>query len=214
MKTLINIIITIAIFFLYSCNVLKQNTVSDNLKFKTKLDKEVSIYINYLDKIKGKDSSRVVLVTKYKIEKLTLYLFENYNLYFTNYEKDFQYENCPTLVPTEVPLNAFKFVNNTLVCLYNNDDLPGADLSINRIPNRYKSVSYAIFDNPEFDLKKENLRLQSKIIEHKEKMFYVIFARTKNGLCLYEKKYTDTSYESYRRIKFKKAKNCIGIDYW
>ena len=217
MKNQYNIVLLFFILAgLISCSTTHKLCESNKVKLKVKkaLEQETSAYVAYLDSVKGKDSTRVVLISKYTEKGTVFYAFENHNFYFTNYVKTFAFDSVPWYVEREVPLVAYKFVNGTLVCLYNNKDLPDAkEYFLGAIDFDYDFYSYSdMIDRLEgghwVNEKREDEAY--KVLKKTPDIYYVVYRMDKRGeLCIYDIQSTCSLFRDFRKRKIKNTKSCI-----
>lgn len=196
----INILFLITtLIFVYRCSIGGkglENKGVDSEAQKYRLQEEVKIYIDYLSKIEGEDTKQIILVSQYSKYGINYYYIENAPYYITNFKKEFYYDDYEYSVEKEVSLDAFKILNNTLICLYNNSDFPNAEHNIGKIPEEYNYVSYAIKNQ-------ESLNNDYILENIHGDYFHETLKIENNKICLYD---TSLHINTPEFLKFRREK--------
>ncbi len=197
------LIFVIVISFVFiKCGTFRQDIHNSRINVKKELEKELIVFIDFLDSIKGKNDKRVIYLIKYNQDNEVFYSIRHSNIIARNLTSFFSYPDSQFLVEKEVPWNGYTFIKGTLVCLYNNEDLKnikhcGLDI-VNYPMNFLAAKSYN----------------KSKLIPENEFSgdFYVTLLKPKrriNHFCLVEINISDTLYIKYRKNKLRNATECI-----
>ena len=190
------------IFYVFmSCSIFHYEIHKSHINVKTELEKEVKVFIEYLDSVKGKNDKRVIRLIRFTRDNEIYYTIQNSQKIAVNLTAFFSYPDSQFLVEKEVTWKGYKFIEGTLVCLYNNEDLVDVKhcgLDISEYPMDFLAdQSYQKTDMIPKPQDKENIFVT--LLKPKRKT---------NHFCIYETNFNDSLYLKYRKKILKSAVVC------